>query len=214
MGSIGSHRPQPTPSTSSCRCHTCCASGPSASSAPSAMHPLHPILCTPCPAGLPRTPDTCPQSPCSLRTGARSWFGTTARAVPPARPHCNLTAWLAITSPTPHRHYPHCPHHPACTAYAPPKTPAPPTRHAPPTPPCLHRLHRPHTTTQPPGPLFEPLDSVDRRRRTKSNAAAPATKAYVHYARTVADEVLSGSTQNSVLTHHAPLATSLLTTYN
>ena len=31
------------------------------------------------------------------RTGARSWSGTTARAVPPARPH-----WLAIASPSTH----------------------------------------------------------------------------------------------------------------
>ena len=87
MVSIGSHLPQPTPSTSNCRCGHLRASGPSASSAPSASAPSAPYARLAPPSRTTHAPPLTPTHPRSLRTGARSWSGTTARAAPPARPH-------------------------------------------------------------------------------------------------------------------------------
>ena len=115
-----------------------CASGPcSASSAPSASAPHAPFASSA--SSAPSAPNA-PSARCytchhpSLRMGARSWSGTTARAVPPARPH-----WLAIASPaTCTAHRPHRPHR-LCRLHPP-------------------HLHRPHHHQAFEDLTFEPLD--------------------------------------------------------
>ena len=139
MVSIGSHLPQPTPSTSNCRCGHLRALDPPHPQHPPPPHPLHPMRALPH-RPVPHMPPPSPRPTTPARTGRAHAAGPALLHVPPRPPDltCNLTG-----SPSRHPHPPRRPHpttrsaRNACTA-------PPPPAHRPP------RACTAHDTTEPP----------------------------------------------------------------